>query len=52
MSIVALYTVLARPLGSVKHTRHALYEASVAANAKCPFLGRETRNCKTRETND
>jgi hypothetical protein len=52
MSIVAPYTVLARPLGSVKHTRHALYAASIAANAKSSFLGRETRNSKTRETND
>ncbi len=52
MSIVAPYTVLARPLGSVKHTRHALYAASIAANAKSSFLGRETRNSKTRETSN
>jgi hypothetical protein len=52
MSIVAPYTVLARPLGSVKHTRHALYEASVAANAKSTLLDHEDDNCKTRETSN
>jgi hypothetical protein len=50
MSIVAPYTVLARPLGSVKHTRHALYVASVAANAKSSLQGDETRDSKTVET--